>query len=314
MANNMTQAKEDAIQKIISLSENHNITLDEISSHFIKKSSSSKNSKWLTHLLGYLGAAFIFGGLGLLISMMWDDLNSPARVIITYGPGFIAFLLGIFCVKDTRYEKASTALFLKSAVLLPTGMFVFLTEYTDGDDTQLAAMVVFGILALQFLLTFYSLKRTSLLFFGYLFWNGTMGILMERVGVPGELLGISIGLSIMVTSYLIDKTIHRAIAPFWYFIGSIGLLWSVFDLIEGTLLIDLFFLPMAIGMMLMSVRMHSRTLLITSTFSLLGFLGYYTQEYFADITGWPIALIIMGFLLIGVSAQAIKLGKKIKET
>jgi hypothetical protein len=58
--------------------------------------------------------------------------------------------------------------------------------------------------------------------------------------------------------------------------------------------------------------MHSRTLLLVSTFALLGFLGYYTEEYFADVTGWPIALMIMGFLLIGVSAYAVKLGQKIK--
>jgi hypothetical protein len=52
---------------------------------------------------------------------------------------------------------------------------------------------------------------------------------------------------------------------------------------------------------------------LVSTFSLLGYLGYFTAEYFADVTGWPIALIIMGFILIGISTKAIKLGQKISQ-
>ncbi|MCB1720270.1 MAG: DUF2157 domain-containing protein, partial [Alphaproteobacteria bacterium] len=204
-----------------------------------------------------------------------------------------------------------TPLFLKSAVLLPTGMFVFLHEYADGDDAQLAAMIVFGILALQFLLPFFKLQRTSLLFFAYLFWNSSLGILMERAEVPGELIGIGLGASIMAVAWTIDRTQHRAISPFWYFLGSIGLLWSVFDVVQEAPPFDLLYLPLTIGLMIISTRMHSRTLLLVSTFALLGFLGYYTDEYFADVTGWPIALMLMGFMLIGVSAYAVKLGRQI---
>jgi len=45
--------------------------------------------------------------------------------------------------------------------------------------------------------------------------------------------------------------------------------------------------------MLLSVKVKSRTLLLVSTFALLGYLGYFTNQYFADILGWPIALIIL---------------------
>ncbi|MCB9983380.1 MAG: DUF2157 domain-containing protein [Rhodospirillales bacterium] len=303
--------KKDALEHIVTLAQTHDITLDEIGAHLTKGALKDKSGGWLSRVLGYLGAAFIFGGLGLFITMIWDDLNSPARVIITYGPGIVAFILGILVLKDERYEKASTPLFLKSAVLLPTGMFVFLYEYADGDDAQLAAMIVFGILALQFLLPFFKLQRTSLLFFAYLFWNSSLGILMERADVPGELIGIGLGASIMAVAWTIDRTQHRAIAPFWYFLGSIGLLWSVFDVVKEAPPFDLLYLPLTIGLMIISTRMHSRTLLLVSTFALLGFLGYYTDEYFADVTGWPIALMLMGFMLIGVSAYAVKLGRQI---
>lgn len=307
----MSANKKEALEQIIKLSKEHNISLDEIGAQIVSHSIKEKDNKWLTKLLGYLGGAFIFGGLGLLTAMIWDDLNSAARVLISYGPGLIAFILGIMTVKDVRYEKASTGLFITSSVLLPTGMFVFLKEYASGDDVQLASMVVFGILALQFLLTFSALKRTSLLFFGFLFWNSALGILMERSYVPGELIGFALGLSILIFAYSVDKTKHRAISAFYYFIGGLGFLWSSFDIVEDVVGLDILFLPVTIFMMMASVRVQSRTLLTVSTFALLGYLSYFTDQYLADTISWPIALILLGFVLIGISAKAVKLGQKI---
>lgn len=303
--------KQKALDTIVGLINDHGISLDEIGAGIVQSSVKDKSGKWLMTLLGYLGGAFILGGLGLLTGMIWNDLGSSARVAISYGPGITAFLLGVLTAKDTRYEKASTPLFLKAALLLPIGMFVFLAEYAGGDDKQLAGMVVFGILALQFLVTFAALRRTTLLFVGFLFYIGSLGILMERSGVPPDLFGISLGLCLLCFAYAIDKTKHRAIAAPYYFIGGLGFLWSMFELIEDAIGIDILYLPVTILMMLISVRVQSRTLLLVSTFSLLGYLGYFTDQYFANVTGWPIALIVLGFLMIGISAQAVKLGQKI---
>ena len=306
--------KAEALDTIASLAKTHNLSIDEIGAVITKAHLKDKDASWLNRLLGYLGGAFIFGGLALFIAVVWDDLGSVARVTITYGSGLVAFILGVVVLKDERYVRASTPLFLKSAVLLPTGMFVFLHEYASGDDRQLAAMIVFGLLAFQFLGAFASFKRTSLLFFGFLFWNGALGIFMDRAGVEGELLGLTLGLSILAFAWSIDRTEHRPIAPFWYFIGGIGFLWSVFDIVEGHAGLDVLYLFVAVGMMLLSTRIHSRTLLLVSTFALLGFLGYFTGEYFANVIGWPIALMLMGFMLIGVSAYAVKLGNAMKPT
>lgn len=307
----MDSEREQALSRIVALAGAHAITLDEIGARLIKTDTPDRTGKWLLRVLGYTGGALIFGGLALLTEMLWENLESAARVLITYGSGLIAFLLGLTTLKDARFASAGTPLFLMSAALLPTGMFVFLKEYGSGGDPQLAAMVVFGIMAMQFLGSFLPFRRTGLLFFGFLFWNAALGILMERAEVPGEAIGIGLGLSIMAAAWRMDMTPHRSIAPFWYSIGSVGLLWSVFDVVESTPF-DVAFLFFAAGMMYLSVRMYSRSLLIISTGALLGFLGYYTAEYFADVTGWPIALIIMGFMLVGVSAYAVKLDRKIR--
>ncbi len=306
--------KEKAISKIVVLALKHNISADEIGAVLVKSSLKDKSGSWLSNLMAYIGGAFIIAGLALLTGMIWEDLGSASRFIITYGPGIVAFILGVITVKDHRYEKASTPLFIISATLMPSGMFVFLKEYADGNDVQLATIIVFGLVAIQFLTTFYALKRTTLLFFGYLFAVASFGTLMSRYNVPDDLLGIGLGISILTFSFSIDKTLHRSISGFYYLLGGTGFLWSCFGLLKDFYVFDMLFLPLAIFMMLLSVRVKSRTLLIISTFSLLGYLGYFTSEYFANVTGWPIALIIMGFVLIGVSTKAIKLGQKISSS
>ena len=307
----ITAEKKQALEQIATLAQTYDLTLDEIGAFVTKTQLKSKSGGWLVNLMAYLGAALVFGGLGLYIAMEWDDMDNASRVIITLGPGLVAFILGMICTYDQRFTRAATPLFLKAAILQPVGMFTYLDLYVPGDDPQLGAMTVFGIMATQFLLCFAIKRQTTLLFFGYLFWNAALGIFMDRCDISGEMIGLTLGASIVAFAWHFDKTIHRGISPFYYFIGSIGFLWSVFDLVDNSPL-DILFLPAAIMTMLLSTRIRSRTLLMVGTFSLLGFLGYYTEEYFKDIVGWPIALILMGFALIGISMIAIKLGRQIK--
>lgn len=307
----LSEAKAKALAQIGELARENAITPDEIAAYMTRAGLQDKSAAWLSRLLGYIGAVFVFGGLGLYMAMMWPDLGSFARVTITFGPGIGAFLFGIITLKDERFRAASTPLFLKAAVLQPVGMFVFLDEYADGNDAQLAALIVFGILAAQYLLCFVAFRRTSLLFFGYLFFNAFAGILMERCEVDEEIFGLGMSLSILMVAWSIDRSVHKPIAALWYFIGGIGLLWSVYDLVHHSPL-DIVLLPVSIILMWVSVRMHSRTMLLVGTFGLLGFLGYYTDEYFKDITGWPLAIMLMGFLLVGISYYAVQLSHKIK--
>ena len=45
---------------------------------------------------------------------------------------------------------------------------------------------------------------------------------------------------------------------------------------------------------------------------MIGYLGYFTAEYFFDLVAWPIAVIMMGFVMIGLSRYAVKLSAEIK--
>ena len=88
----------------------------------------------------YLGGTLVFAGLGIYIQTVWQDLTSLQRVLITLGPGFVAYLLGIVFARHPDLEKAATPAHLVAFVMQPTGLFVLLDEFFEGDDAALGAM------------------------------------------------------------------------------------------------------------------------------------------------------------------------------
>jgi hypothetical protein len=43
------------------------------------------------------------------------------------------------------------------------------------------------------------------------------------------------------------------------------------------------------------------------------YIGYFTQKHFVDSVGWPIALIIFGLVMFGISGVAIRIGKGMRK-
>jgi hypothetical protein len=166
-----------------------------------------------------------------------------------------------------------------------------------------------AVMTLQMLAVFWKCQRTVLLFIALAFGGATFSITFDLMGVNYELNALIVGLSLMLITYDIDKTVHRTITPFWYFIGSAIFLWAAFDLIEDTS-VHILYLGLAAFMIYLSTVAKSRTLLFVSTCSMIGYLGYLAAEYFVDSIGLPVALILMGLILIGLSSFAIKINKK----
>ena len=305
-----SSGRDKAINTIVELAQRYDITADEIDAQLSLNKSPTRNKGIVARLFNYLGGIFIFSGIAILINLLWDDISSAQRVIITFGTGLTAFIIGIVAIKDSRFEKAATPLFLVSALLLPTGLFVFLDEYMpDRGDPVTAAILVFGTLAAQYAIVFYTLRRTSLLFIALIFWNGFIATVLEKMDIEGELVGIVLGISMLSLTYAIGKTKHRSIVPFWYFIGAATLLTSYWAEFEGSVL-DVSYLGLNAFLVYLSIVVASRTLLFVSVLGLFFYMGYFASEYFADVIGWPLSLIVLGLAMMGLSAYAVKLGKR----
>ncbi len=303
--------KEEALQDIISLAKHNNITLDEIT-HAMQTApvlASKPSSSVLSKLFGYIGGIFVFAGISVFISMYWDDFGSAARVIVTLGVGLVAFIMALVCLYDKRYERAATPLFLIASILQPTGILVMLQEYSSGGDVRHGLMFMSAYMLIQQAATFWAKRCTVLAFSAILFGCILFANLFDTWGFDEELIGTIIGVSLLCIAYALNQSKHLAIAPFWYFVGGVILMWSVFEAVENSPF-ELIYLGLAALLIFLSTVVRSRSLLSVGTLAMLIYIGYYTAKHFANTLGWPIALVIIGIGLIGMSTLAVRLNNK----
>ena len=306
--------KDDALQEIVLLARNNEITLQDIKLALAGPDKAAQSSGVLSRLFSYIGGIFIFAGIGVFVSMYWNDFNSEARVIMTLGTGFAVFIMGLVCLGERNYERAATPLFLIAAVLQPTGILVMLNEYAMGGDKRYGVLFMAACMLIQQGAAFWAKQRTALafsaVFFGALFFV----TLFDIWDFKANLIGTVMGFSLLCIAYALNQSRHLAIAPFWYFVGSLALLWSAFDIVEDTPL-EVGYLGLAAFMIFLSTHVRSRTLLLVSTLAMLGYIGYFTAEHFANTVGWPISLVIIGIALFGLGSLAVRLNSKyIKQT
>jgi hypothetical protein len=305
--------KQDALTLIASLAREFNLGQDEITATLQKNPvTEEKQASLLQKVLSYIGGAFVFCGICTYVGMVWADLDSLSRVIITLGSGFVAFLLGLFTLSDAKFIRASTPLFLIAAFLQPSGLFVFMDEYLPpSGDVAKASCFVFGFMLIQQSIAFLARQRTSLLFFSIFFFYAFMSAFMQYIGIESNLCALILGLSGLLVCWAVNRTEHKGVTPFFFFFSGLSVALTSYDYLDHTPF-DILLFGIVGGMIYLSVLSNSRTLLTVSIISLLGYLAYFTNEYFKDIMGWPIALVVAGLIMIGASSFAVKLGKKMK--
>jgi hypothetical protein len=301
-----------ALEQIVSLAREHRLTAFEIGaalSHEPAPVQESRARTVIVRVLGYLGGTFVFAGIAAFIALQWDAMNSAARVVITLGPGIAAFALATLATRDQRFDKAVPPLFLIAAALEPTGMLVAFNEFGSGGDARWAALVTAGVVGIQFAAVFSALRQSMLLFlavfFGMLFWWTTFDLL----NMDNEVGALVLGGSLLLAAIGADRTSHSVITPSWYLFGGIGFLYGLFDLVERTPF-EIVFIVAASGFVYLSAIIQSRTLLLVATGAILGYTGWFTGERFADSLGWPLALVLFGLLMIGLSALAFRIDRQ----
>ena len=196
-------------------------------------------------------------------------------------------------------------LLLIAALLQPTGIVVMLNEYSRGGDPEHGLLFMCVVMLVQQLFTFLAKNRTVLLFTSMFFGAAGFGTLCKILDIDFEIVALALGIGLTFISYAIDKSTHKAITPFWYFAGSVFFLYGAFDVLEGSA-IEILYFGVAAGFMYLGTVVRSRTLLFSSVIALMGFTGYFFRDSLANAFG----LIIMGFLLIGLSAFAMSLNRK----
>ncbi len=301
-------SRAEALREIAEIAARHQLEADEIIGELNKASQpdqAQRSTGILAKILAYLGGVFVLAGIAIFIGMQWDQFSSPVRVLVTLGTGFAVFLFALATMTDARFSGVTTPMLLIAALLQPTGIVVMLNEYSRGGNPQHGLLFMCVVMFVQQFFTFLAKKRTVLLFTSLFFGAAGFGTLCDILEIDFEIVALALGIGLTSTSYAIDKTAHRAIAPLWYFIGSVFFLYGAFDVLEGSVFEILYF-GIAAGFMYLGTVVRSRTLLFSGVAALMGFTGYFFRDSLANAFG----LIVMGFLLIGLSAFAMSLNRK----
>lgn len=417
----LPRTRDQALNTIVTLARQHNLGAGDIADALARQDEVAPEhnvGQIIIRILSYIGGVMVFAGLGIFAGMEWKNFSGIERVLITLGPGLVTLVMAVACLKDARYEKASTPLLLISAIMQPTGLLVFLKEFfPPSPHPELAIGLVFLILGVQQAALLFKFRRTLMVLlsiaFGFtglaaiLYWlradiafagvvlsfaglcltqgisksqynaltpwlffafglsmlqslfsllseyhpnwfyvvvSGVMAMavvlrcleafkvarpytmffaivpyLFYLLGALGQLHApegvslLAIGLAGCTVAYSLRGHLQEPVAPLLYLVFAAMMSAGMFDMVRNTPY-DVLMLGFGAGMMYVSVVLGSRMLLTVSVLSLLGFLSYFTDHYFAHVVGWPLALIAFGICLILVSAYAVKLGRKITKT
>jgi hypothetical protein len=304
-------ARARALQEIAALARQHRFSPGELAGAIGDAPAEPVESRGrvvLVRVLGFLGGTFVFAGIGVFIALQWSGMNSAARVIVTLGSGAAAFALALLSNRDTRFDKAAAPLLLIAAALEPTGMLVAFQEFGSGGDWRLAGLITSGAMALQFGATFGALRRSTPLFIAVMFVTLFWWTALDLLDVTPKMIALVIGGSLLLTAVGVDRTAHRDLTPVWYLFGAAAFLFGFFDMVERTPF-EIAFVAVAAAFVYLSVVLHSRTLLFVATIGILAYTAWFTEEHFASSVGWPIALIVFGMFMIGLSALAFRIDR-----
>lgn len=139
------------------------------------------------------------------------------------------------------------------------------------------------------------------------------GGLFDRIAISTSANWASLltGVCVMSAAYGLQKAgRYSRLTGLGYLAGSIMAYSGLFDLVRNTS-VELFYLAVTASMLYACVVLQSRALLFTTVVAMLGFIGFYTAQYFANSLGWPVTLVLMGVAFLGVGIIAMKLRRQI---
>lgn len=282
----------------------------------IEKPKTDRNFS-LNKTLYLVGGAIVTIGLVIFFQQIWNDLGSLGRIFVTLGVGLIMAISGSLFMQRRPDDSIGSVFHAIGGFMIPGGAAVFLNEVAPENDSVWPIVFIFGCLSLfYFLLTSHHRKVVLTLF---LIANTTAFIYSLYYAVAENTLydgwhllaylTILIGAVYIVLANQFKGTWNAPLVRALYFFGSAGVYISAFSLVVDMEGLAIFYFFLVLGGLYISILERSRTLLITSTLALIVHVAYITGKYFADSLGWPLSLILLGFIFIGLGYMSIRINK-----
>ena len=274
-----------------------------------------------------IGAIIVIIGVGILVAQHWDEIGFMGRILATLGISLVTYMAGLLLNKPQQ-KMVSQVMFTIAATLAPLGSYVLLkeagiTNFNFGVQTTTAL-----ILAAIFGTALFISKKNILVLITVAFASWAYyAIIMKALGsafYDSDFLkwaSMLLGAAYIFIAYGFksvfqnidenDTKDKRAVQNVLYGFGTLAVLGAGIS-IGG--IFDLLFIAFIFGAFYGSVYLKSRAMLIFGALFLMAHIIKLTSKYFVDSTGWPLALIVIGFLVIGVGYMTFYLNKKFLST
>jgi len=230
--------KPGALRHIAQLMNTYGITPGEVETAFHAPSpdaEAAKRSKGdiAKTLFAYLGAIFILSGVGTYVGMFWNTMGSVMRILVTLGVGYILLVVLVSALHEKKFPKLILPLTLACVFMMTNGWFVLIHEiFPRGHNWRLAAMFVFGVMALHQGLLFGKYQRTVLAFTGLFFVYAFLNVALDYAGMSNTYIAIVLGASVLLVGTAMEKTPHRTLCEPALLIGFIWLNSGLFDFVS----------------------------------------------------------------------------------
>lgn len=273
----------------------------------------------VTKMLYVLGVAIVVVGLIIFIGQIWGDIGSFGRIFVTLGLGLFFAGMGSVLFKQKPENIIGAVFHLIGGLMIPGGALVSLYEFNSNPSSIWPFTVTFGFIFLFYWLLNLVHKNIVLTFFTIA--NGTAFIyllfelLIDNIGAynHGDLyayLTMVMGISYLLLAWSFKNNWNNKLIGLLQFVGTAGFLVAGFSqIIDNGFWQLIYLLFLALGFFL-SVYIKSRIVLAVNTIALIAYVSYITSEYFADSLGWPISLVILGFVFIGLGYGSVAISKR----
>ncbi|MBP6060620.1 MAG: hypothetical protein KA515_01290 [Candidatus Pacebacteria bacterium] len=272
----------------------------------------------INKMLYVLGASIVVIGVMFFVGQIWNDIGSMGRIMVTLGLGLLIAASGSMLFKSKPESNIGAVFHCIGGILIPGGAMVTLSELSIGTNDAWAVAFTFGVIFLFYMFLNFVHKNAILTFFAIA--NGTIFIYSLVNAMIGDstyqydelyaYLTMVIGLSYLLLAQSFRDTWNKSLIDALCFFGSSFFLGAAYSRVFDSVPWQMFYFLIVIGGIFLSAYMRSQAILVLSTMFLIIHVSYITGKYFADSLGWPISLVILGFIFIGLGYMSININKK----
>lgn len=277
----------------------------------------------LTNVFYGIGATVVLIGVIILVAQNWEELGFLGRLVATGGIALATYIGGLL-IRPPANRVLSQAFLVIAAALSPLAVIVVMNEL-DVRFTLTYHILTAALLSLTFWVAYWASQRSITILLTVLFGSWAFFALVLKlvedlaydaftwIKWSAMLFGVAtvfIGYGVRPEKFSNDADVMRERSSVRGILYGLGMLATLGAGIQIGGVWNFIFIPVLFGAFYLSVYLQSRTILVLATLFLMGHVVKLTAEYFIGSLGWPIALVVSGFIIISIGYGTFEINKR----